>query len=223
MSVLALFGGEPVRREPWPQWPVFDERDVQAVSDVVRSGQWGGFPYPGPQTQTFLRRFLEMQGGAYAVAAANGTLTLEIALRAAGIGWGDEVIIPAYTFQATAAGPMAAGAVPVIVDVDPNTYCISPAAVEAAITQRTRAIIPVHVAQQMADMDAIMAIAERHNLIVLEDAAHAHGSALAQPRRRNYRPLRFLQPAIHQDLDGGRGRHPDLPYAGIGRPRREHH
>jgi dTDP-4-amino-4,6-dideoxygalactose transaminase len=176
MSKLAVLGGDPVRSEPYPQWPVFDERDVQAVTDVVRSGNWGGFPYPGPQTTEFLRRFLELQGGEHAVAMANGTVTMEVACRAAGIGWGDEVIVPAYTFQATAAAPMAAGAIPVIVDVDPDTYCIDPRAIERAITPRTKAVIPVHLGAQMADMDAIMDIAERHDLIVIEDCAHAHGA-----------------------------------------------
>jgi dTDP-4-amino-4,6-dideoxygalactose transaminase len=84
--------------------------------------------------------------------------------------------VPAYTFQATAAAPMAAGAIPVIVDIDPETYCIDPKALEAAITPGTKAVIPVHLAAQMADMDAIMDIAERHNLIVVEDCAHAHGA-----------------------------------------------
>ena len=117
-----------------------------------------------------------MQGGEYAVACVNGTVTMEIACRAAGIGWGDEVIVPAYTFQATATAPMAAGAIPVIVDIDPNTYCLDPKAVEAAITGKTRAIIPVHLGAHLADMDAILEIAERHNLIVIEDCAHAHGA-----------------------------------------------
>jgi dTDP-4-amino-4,6-dideoxygalactose transaminase len=106
----------------------------------------------------------------------NGTVTMEVACRATDIGWGDEVIVPAYTFQATAAAPMAAGAVPVIVDIDPDTYCIDPQAVEAAVTDRTKAIIPVHLGAQMADMDAIMAVAGRYNLIVIEDCAHAHGA-----------------------------------------------
>ncbi|RME86417.1 MAG: DegT/DnrJ/EryC1/StrS family aminotransferase [Caldilineae bacterium] len=176
MSELAVLGGQPTRTEPYPPWPEFDDRDLQAVITVVKSRRWGGYPYPGPETEAFLQGFLELQGGRYAVAAANGTVTLEVACRAAGIGWGDEVIIPAYTFQATAAAPLAAGAIPVIVDVDPNTYCIDPAAVEAAITERTRAVIPVHLGSQMADMDAIMDIAERHDLIVIEDAAHAHGA-----------------------------------------------
>lgn len=176
MSKLAILGGEPVRKEAYPDWPVFDDRDIEAVTAVIKSGNWGGFPYPGPRTQAFLAKFLEMQGGHYAVAVTNGTVTMEVALRACDIGWGDEVIVPAYTFQATAAAPMAAGAIPVIADVDPETYCIDPQAIEAAITEKTRAIIPVHLGAQMADMDAIMALAEKHNLIVIEDCAHAHGA-----------------------------------------------
>jgi dTDP-4-amino-4,6-dideoxygalactose transaminase len=176
MPALAILGGEPLRTEPYPAWPVFDERDVQAVTAVVTSGNWGGYPYPGPQTRAFLDRFLEIQGGQYAVAMANGTVTMEVACRAGGIGWGDEVIVPAYTFQATAAAPMAAGAIPVIVDIDPDTYCIDPQAIEAAITPRTKAVIPVHLGAQMADMDAIMDIAARHSLVVIEDCAHAHGA-----------------------------------------------
>ncbi|MBL8116225.1 MAG: DegT/DnrJ/EryC1/StrS family aminotransferase [Anaerolineae bacterium] len=176
MSELALLGGKPVRQESFPAWPVHDERDVEAVSEVIRSGNWGGYPYPGPRTQAFLKKFAEIQGGGYGVAVVNGTVTMEVALRAANVGWGDEVIVPAYTFQATAAAPMAAGAIPVIVDIDPETYCIDPKAIEAAITPRTKAIIPVHLGAQMADMDAIMAIAEKYNLIVVEDCAHAHGA-----------------------------------------------
>lgn len=176
MSELAILGGEKTRQDTYPAWPVHDQREVDAVTAVVRSGRWGGYPYPGPQTAEFVRRFVELQGGTYGVAMMNGTVTMEVALKAADIGWGDEVIVPAYTFQATAAAPMAAGAIPVIVDIDPANYCIDPKAIEAAITGRTRAIIPVHLGAQMADMDAIMDIAQRHNLIVIEDCAHAHGA-----------------------------------------------
>ena len=153
-SPLALLGGPKTRADAYPAWPVHDDRDVEAVTRVVRSGRWGGFPFPGPETAALAEDFTRFQGGGHAVPMANGTITMEVALRAAGIGWGDEVIVPAYTFQATAAAPMAAGAVPVIVDVLPDTYCIDPAAVEAAITPRTRAIIPVHLGASMADMDA---------------------------------------------------------------------
>ncbi|MBV6625906.1 MAG: DegT/DnrJ/EryC1/StrS family aminotransferase [Rivularia sp. (in: Bacteria)] len=173
---LAILGGTPVRTQPYPEWPVVDERDTEAVTKVIQSGQWGSTPYPGEQTAAFAKQFADIQGGGIAVPMVNGTVTMEVALRAANIGWGDEVIVPAYTFQATATAPMAAGAIPVIVDIDPDTYCISPAAIEAAITEKTRAIIPVHLGAQIADMDAIMKIAKRYNLIVIEDCAHAHGA-----------------------------------------------
>lgn len=176
MDQLAILGGTPARREPYLAWPVFDERDVTAVTEVIRTGQWGGHPYPGPRTAEFTRWFSELQGGGFPVAMMNGTVTMEVALRAAGIGWGDEVIVPSYTFQATAAAPLAAGAIPVIADIDPETYCLSPSAVEAAITPHTRAIIAVHLGAQMADMDALLEIARRHQLVLIEDCAHAHGA-----------------------------------------------
>jgi dTDP-4-amino-4,6-dideoxygalactose transaminase len=176
MEKLAVLGGEPIRKDKYPSWPVFDDRDIEAVTKTIQSGRWGGFPYPGPNTAKFAEKFSEMQGGGYAVPMMNGTITMEVALRAAGIGWGDEVIVPAYTFQATAYAPMVVGAAPVLVDIDPETYCIDPLSVRNAITEKTRAIIVVHIAAQMADMDAIMAIAQEHNLLVVEDSAHAHGA-----------------------------------------------
>ena len=176
MEQLAILGGPRTRREPYPEWPVWDQRDIDAVTEVIKSGQWGGFPYPGPKTAELAKKFAELQGGGYAVPMANGTVTMEVALRAAGIGWGDEVIVPAYTFQATASAPMAAGAIPVIVDIDPATYCLDVRAAEQAITPRTRAIIPVHLGASMADMDAVMALAEKYHLVVIEDCAHAHGA-----------------------------------------------
>jgi dTDP-4-amino-4,6-dideoxygalactose transaminase len=176
MSELAILGGPRTRTEPYPQWPVWDQRDIDAVTEVIKSGRWGGYPYPGPKTAELAQKFAEMQGGGYAVPMTNGTVTMEVALRAAGIGWGDEVIVPAYTFQATASAPMAAGAIPVIVDVDPDNYCIDPEEIEKAITPKTKAVIPVHLGSNMADMDAILALAEKHNLIVIEDCAHAHGA-----------------------------------------------
>ena len=176
MSELAILGGPKTRTEPYPEWPAWDQRDIDAVTEVIKSGRWGGYPYPGPKTAELARKFAELQGGGYAVPMANGTVTMEVALRAAEIGWGDEVIVPAYTFQATASAPMAAGAIPVIVDIDPNNYCLDPRAAERAITAKTRAIIPVHLGSNMADMDAIMDLAEKYNLIVIEDCAHAHGA-----------------------------------------------
>jgi dTDP-4-amino-4,6-dideoxygalactose transaminase len=173
MEKLALLGGEPLDPKV-PIWPVRDERDEQAVVEVIRSGVYGGFPEPAPHAAQFAADFAAMHDAAYGIACANGTVTLVTALMAAGIGWGDEVLVPALTFAATAWAPLSLGAVPIICDIDPETFCISPAAIEAAITGRTRAIIPVHLGATIADMDAIMAIAEQHDLIVIEDAAHAH-------------------------------------------------
>ncbi len=175
MAELAINGGTPVRPQGYPAWPVFDERDVQAVAETVRSGNWGGFPEPGPNAARFEAAFAAYQGARHGILMANGTVTMEVALKALGIGWGDEVIVPALTFAATAYAPMAAGALPVIVDVHPDTWTIDPDQVRAAITPRTRAIIPVHLGHQMADMDAITEIAAQHSLAVVEDCAHAHG------------------------------------------------
>jgi dTDP-4-amino-4,6-dideoxygalactose transaminase len=173
---LALLGGEKARKGAYPQWPVHDEREIEAVTRVIKSGNWGGFPYPGPETAEFIKKFCALHGAQYGVAMMNGTVTMEVALRASNIGWGDEVLVPAYTFAATASAPIAAGAIPVIVDVDPRNYCMDPKAAEAAITEKTKAIIPVHLGAQMTDMDAIMALAEKYNLVVIEDCAHAHGA-----------------------------------------------
>jgi len=101
MSLPALLGGEKTRQQSYPDWPVWDQREIDALTEVVCSGQWGGFPFPGPKTRQLAQQFCELQGADYAVPMMNGTVTMEVALRAAGIGWGDEVIVPAYTFHAT--------------------------------------------------------------------------------------------------------------------------
>jgi dTDP-4-amino-4,6-dideoxygalactose transaminase len=175
MSELAIRGGTPVRTDPYPQWPEVDERDAEAVAAVVRSGQIGGYPEPGPRNAEFAGRFAAYQGAGHGIVMVNGTVTMEVALKALGIGWGDEVIVPALTFSATAYAAISAGALPVIVDVEPRRWTIDCDAVEAAITPRTRAIMPVHLGQQMCDMDRIDEIAQRHRLAIVEDCAHAHG------------------------------------------------
>ncbi len=175
MSTLAILGGTPVRSQEYGPWPRYDEREVEAVAAVVRSGVWGGHPAPAPQASEFIRRFAEYQGARYGALMVNGTVTLEVALKALRIGWGDEVIVPAVTFEATYYACIASGALPVIVDVTENTLTIDPDQVEAAISERTKAIIPVHLGHQMADMDRIMDVAGRHGVAVVEDSAHAHG------------------------------------------------
>ena len=172
---LAILGGTPVRPQGYPSWPDVDEETVARVVETVRSGQWGGFPYPGPNTARFAELFAALHDVRHAIPMANGTITMEVALKALDVGWGDEVIVPALTFSATAYAPMAAGALPVIVDVAPDTLAIDPDAVEAAVTDRTKAIIPVHLGQVMADMDRLTEIAARHGLAIVEDCAHSHG------------------------------------------------
>lgn len=175
MPELAINGGTPVRSTGYPAWPTPDDEYVAAVTDVVRSGEWGGFPEPGRHAGAFEEAFAAYQGAAHGILMMNGTVTMEVACKALDIGWGDEVIVPALTFAATAYAPMAAGALPVFVDVTPETWTIDPDQVEAAITERTKAILPVHLGHQMADMDRIMEIAAAHGLAVIEDCAHAHG------------------------------------------------
>jgi dTDP-4-amino-4,6-dideoxygalactose transaminase len=175
MPELAINGGTPVRSSDYPAWPVVDEDVIAAVTEVVRSGEWGGFPEPGVNGRAFEEAFAAYQGASHGVLMMNGTVTMEVACKALDIGWGDEVIVPALTFAATAYAPMAAGAIPVFVDVTPETWTIDPDQVEAAITERTRAIMPVHLGHQMADMDRVMEIAGRHGLSVIEDCAHAPG------------------------------------------------
>ncbi|HEV7350941.1 DegT/DnrJ/EryC1/StrS family aminotransferase [Telluribacter sp.] len=171
---LAIHGGAKTVTTHFP-WPVFDESDVQAVTQVVQSGAWGNPDCKG-EVEAFEQAFAAYCGTRYAVSCVNGSVSLRLALIACGVKPGDEVIVPPYTFIATASTVIEANCVPVFVDIDPATYNIDPKAIEAAITERTRVIIPVHFGGQACDMDAIMALARRHNLRVIEDAAHAHGA-----------------------------------------------
>jgi dTDP-4-amino-4,6-dideoxygalactose transaminase len=172
-STLALEGGAKVREKPWPQWPERDEREEQAVLDVIRSGAWWG----GSQVPRFEKEFAALHDAAYAVCVTNGTAALEVCLRALGIGCGDEIIVPPYTFIATASSVLSVSATPVFVDIDPHTLNIDPNLIEAAITPRTRAIIPVHIAGCPANLDGVLELARKYDLFVIEDAAQAHLAA----------------------------------------------
>lgn len=173
-SQLAIQGGTPVRSKPWPRWPVFDETEIEAVAEVVRSGKW--FSHGGTKVATFAERFAALQNARFAAPLTNGTQAIEIALRAVGVKAGDEVIVPPYTFIASASAIVAVNAVPVFVDIDPETYNLDPACVEAAITDRTSAILAVHIAGCPADLDALGEIARRRGLKLVEDAAQAVGA-----------------------------------------------
>ncbi|MCD4769703.1 MAG: DegT/DnrJ/EryC1/StrS family aminotransferase [Bacteroidales bacterium] len=156
-------------------WPVFDETDISAVDEVVKSGNWGN-PNCDGLVKEFEDEFAAFCGTKYALTCVNGSVALRLALIAIGVRPGDEVIIPPYTFIATSSIVLETNCVPVFVDIDPDTYNLDPANIEAAITKRTKAIIPVHFAGQACDMDRIMAIANKHNIRVIEDACHGHGA-----------------------------------------------
>jgi len=173
-SALALFGGKQIREgKSFPAWPQYGKNEANGLLRVLNSGVWG---YGGTETEKFEKAFAEYQHCKYCVTMTNGSNTLRNALLACGIEAGAEVIVPPYTFLATATSVIEANCVPVFADIDPDTYCIDPKQIEAAITPRTKAIIPVHLGGQAADMDKIMKIAKKYKLYVIEDCAHAHGA-----------------------------------------------
>lgn len=171
-SKLALHGGNPHCSTNWPNWPVFDDTEEAAVLNVLRSGKW----WFGENVRQFEKEFAAFQGADHAVSCTNGTTALEMGLRGIGVGEGDEVIVPSYSFIATASAVVAVGAIPIFADILPGTLCIDPEDVERKLSARTSAIIPVHVSGLMADMKRIVSIADQQELTVLEDAAHAWGS-----------------------------------------------
>ncbi len=174
MSKLALQGGAPVWKAPLPEWPIHDDREAEAAARVARSGKW---QYAAGTEGTDLEgEFAEWIGAKHAISTINGTETMTIALKAAGVGPGVEVIMPTTTFVACPLAVLLAGAVPVPVDVDPANLGICPEAAAAAVTDRTRVLMPVHLGGIPADIDAVMDIAQRHDLVVLEDTAQAQGT-----------------------------------------------
>ncbi|GAA3654136.1 3-amino-5-hydroxybenzoate synthase [Nonomuraea antimicrobica] len=173
---LAIHGGTPVRSTPWPAWPPPPDSAQRAlVAEVLESGLWGA-AQGGTVVTDLAAAFARRSGVPYGVACGNATLGLFAALLGLGVGRGDEVIVPAYTFVASATAVLLAGATPVIVDVDPTDLHLSTGAVAAAVTGRTSAIMPVHLAGSPAAMDPLNDLAARHGLAVVEDAAQAHGA-----------------------------------------------
>ena len=176
MEKLAIRGGEPLRKRPWPAWPEYGEAERAALERVLTSRSWGGFPSPNAEARAFCEAFAAYVGSTYAVSCTNGTVSLGLALQAGRVSRGAEVITTVYTFVGTAAGIVAAGCVPVFVDVLPGSYCLDPEQVEAAVTPRTEAIMPVHLGCAMADLDRLGEIAQHRGLLMVEDCAHAHGA-----------------------------------------------
>jgi len=175
MPKLAITGGKPIRRKAFPPWPVYSNQEARALMRVLRSGNWGGYPFPNTHAGAFAAKFAKAHGAKYGIALSNGTVAIEVSLRAIGIKAGDEVIVPAYTWEGTVGPILLLNAVPVFVDIDPDSYCLDARIIEKALTPKTRAILPVHLAMNFADLDEILRIARRRNITVIEDCAHAHG------------------------------------------------
>ena len=164
----------PVRATPFAPWPYFEEDEINAVAEVMRSGKVNY--WTGEQGRRFEEEFADYTGCAYAIALTNGTVALELALYALGVGVGDEVITTSRTFIASASAAVMRGTTPVIADVDPESQNITAETIRAVITPRTKAIIAVHLAGWPCDMDPIMALAKEHGIKVIEDCAQAHGA-----------------------------------------------
>lgn len=156
-----------------PKWPVATSRELELLREVLESAQWGGFH---EFVERFERAFAGFQHCRFGVSCANGTVAIEMALEAAGIGPGAEVIVPAISFISSATAVSRAGATPVFVDIEPYSFNIDPERAAAAISERTRAILPVHFGGPLADMDRLTRLAAERSLVLIEDAAHAHGS-----------------------------------------------
>ena len=176
---LAINGGTPIRKGGWPIWPVYEAETVEVLQQVLKSRRWAiSSVYNGNPLyeKKFAKAFAEFCGVNYCIPTDHGSSALLIALEALDIGYGDEVIVPALTWVATASAVTNVNALPVIVDVDPDTLCIDPGQIEVAITSRTKAIIPVHLYSGMANMDALLAISKKYNIPIIEDSSHVHGA-----------------------------------------------
>ena len=168
----AMLGGAPVRKDKFPSWPRFDQREEQGLLKTLKSGKW--YRVGGAQVDAFEKAYCGLTGSPHCLAVANGTSALITALGVLDIGPGDEVIVPPYTFIATVNAVLMFHATPVFCDTDPATFQMDPKKLEAKITPNTRAIIPVHMGGAPVDLDAILGIAKKHNIPVIEDAAQAH-------------------------------------------------
>lgn len=174
MAELALFGGKPAKTKPFPVWPQYDERERRALEEVLKSRVW--WRTPGTKTLAFEREFAAFHGAKQGIAVTNGTAALEVTMLALGVRPGDEVIVPDFTFIATASAVLATGALPVLVDIDQEMLCIDAKLAEAAITPRTKAIVAVHMGGNPADLDKLGELCKKRSIALIEDCAHAHAS-----------------------------------------------
>jgi dTDP-4-amino-4,6-dideoxygalactose transaminase len=180
MSTLALHGGSPIRRDhPWPSWPQYDEATEHELLAALHSRRWAiSWPSDGSwaRERRFAAEFARYNGVPYAVSVDHGSSALLVALEALDAGPGDEVIVPAMTWVAPASVVLRVGALPVLADVDPRTGCLTPEAIRAALSRRTKAVIAVHLAASVADLDGLLTVTGEAGLPLIEDCAQAHGA-----------------------------------------------
>lgn len=173
MDLPKILGGNPVRNKPYPSWPIFDDREKEFLIQALESGKWG---VGGRLQEEFEKRFAVFQHAKHCLLCSSGTTALKIALKAMGLSPGDEVIVPAYTFIGTATAALDLNANVIYADISLESYTIDIESVKSKISEKTKIVIPVHFAGRPADMDSVKEFAEEHNLLVLEDAAQAHGA-----------------------------------------------
>ena len=173
MASLAINDGPKLRSEPFHGWPITDEGYLTALAEVLDSGAWG---VGGPKNRELCEEFPRFHDAQFGVACTSGPTALELCLRACGVGYGDEVIVPPYTFIASASSVISVGGVPIFADIDPATFCLDPCDAEAKISRLTRAIMAVHIGGMPCDMNALRALAQKHGLALIEDCAQAHGA-----------------------------------------------
>jgi perosamine synthetase len=203
MSKPALLGGARTKADAFPAWPTIDSTDEQAVVDVLRSGKWGRGV--GTKVARFEQLFSEMMGAKACLATSSGTTALLVSLKALGIGPGDEVIVPPYTFVATINVVLMCHALPVFVDTDPDTFQIDASKIEAAITERTKAIIPVHLGGSTFDVGAVQAVARKHNLPIVEDSCQSHLAEWRGKRTGSFGTLGCFSLQASKNLNSGEG------------------
>ena len=208
MAQLALYGGKPVRTRPYPSWPQGGDEELAYLQQVLKSPRWFAGPRgddPEALGTLFGERFARLHDARFGLPVANGSVAIEIALRALGIGPGAEVIVPAYTFVSTATSVLQVGGIPVFADIEPDTYCLDPRDAASRIGPNTRAIIPVHLGGQMADMEAIRTLARTHNLAVVEDCAQAIDSAWLGKKAGTWGELGTFSFQANKTITSGEG------------------
>jgi len=199
----ALLGGKPVRTEPFPGWPVRDEEEDRAILEVVRGGKWGRGN--GQTVARFEAMYGRLMKAQYALATANGTTALITALHALGVGPGDEVVLPPYTFVACANAILLHHALPVFADTDPDTFQIDAGKLDAAITDRTAAIMPVHLGGATFDVDAVQAVARKRNVPIVEDSCQSHLAEWCNQRTGTFGKAGCFSFQASKNLNSGEG------------------